>query len=104
MTLKMAVFAPIPSATVAMATAANAGDFHSVRTAYRRSAIRVKIHASFALALGRSHWRKVRLSAGEVLAPRRAKYRGVFLGVPAKWPRRALLDCHGSHHLLRATA
>jgi hypothetical protein len=42
-TLKMAVFAPMPSASADTATVVNAGDFRRNRNAYRRSSSRVDI-------------------------------------------------------------
>ena len=53
--LKMAAFAPIPSASVSAATAANPGFFNSPRTPYRTSCQRVPIETPPRrfLALGR---------------------------------------------------
>src|SRR5579864_1778346 len=39
--LKIAVFAPIPNASVSIATAANPGDFASIRNPYRMSCSRL---------------------------------------------------------------
>jgi hypothetical protein len=45
-TLKMAVLAPMPSASASTATVVNAGDFRKSRNAYFRSCTRVDIRAS----------------------------------------------------------